>query len=178
MRFRFRHLRRSDDQARPTRLTGLVFFPAVQAPRLLGGARDALPLAPFFPLSRAVARVCATLRWRGESAANPSLNRGSDEFLESINRGAKTPAKNSSRQPAMLCLSLVIKIDFTQYLSLCHKPNLLLIHDIRSACETCRESNILTRANHFSGMRLFSLGIPRVSDRVRTGRLKSNRKNI
>ena len=30
-----------------------------------------------------------THRWRGESAANPSLNRRSDEFLESIKKGSK-----------------------------------------------------------------------------------------
>ena len=43
-----------------------------------------------------------TLRWRGESAANPSLNRRSDEFLESIKKGSK-------RQSACR-LFLVIKI--------------------------------------------------------------------
>src|SRR5262249_1273952 len=32
-----------------------------------------------------------THRWRGEAAANPALNRGSDEFLESIKRGVETP---------------------------------------------------------------------------------------
>ena len=43
-----------------------------------------------------------TRRWRGESAANPSLNRRSDEFLESI--------KNGSRSQSACRLFLVIKI--------------------------------------------------------------------
>ena len=57
-------------------------------------------------------RETRTLRWRGESAANPSLNRRSDEFLESIKKGSK-------RQSACR-LFLVIKIscnqnNFTQF---------------------------------------------------------------
>ena len=45
-----------------------------------------------------------TLCWRGESAANPSLNGRSDEFLESIKRGVETPAKDSSHAlPAFSC---------------------------------------------------------------------------
>ena len=51
--------------------------------------------------------VCRLFAGGGESAANPSLNRRSDEFLESIKKGSK-------RQSACR-LFLVIKINFTQF---------------------------------------------------------------
>ena len=56
-------------------------------------ALKALSAAPGVSVGRAWLDRSSqpTCRWRGESAANPSLNRRSDEFLKSIKKGGETP---------------------------------------------------------------------------------------
>jgi hypothetical protein len=80
--------------------------------------RREIPVADNFEIGSEIVGVivvCMTLRWRGESAANPSLNRRSDEFLESIKKGVETPAKKLARDSGLAPTSVVIKINFKQF---------------------------------------------------------------